>query len=234
MKGWRLAAGLGAAALAMASLAAVVGFGRFAPPESKTAHARIPPADAPSGPPPSGDQQATFGGGCFWCMEAMFQRLKGVRSVVSGYGGGTGKNPTYEQVSAGDSGHAEAIQITYDPEVISFGELLEVFWQTHDPTTRDRQGNDVGSQYRSVVFYHDEEQKTLAEHYKQKLDASGAFEAPIVTEIVPFTAFYPAESYHQNYFTAHPQQPYCAIVIGPKLEKFEKVFKDKLKSPSAR
>ena len=121
--------------------------------------------------------------------------------MVSGYGGGTVKNPTYEQVSAGDTGHAEAIQITYDPEVISFGELLEVFWQTHDPTTRDRQGNDVGSQYRSVIFYHDEEQRALAEHYKQKLDASGAFEAPIVTEIVPFTAFYPAESYHQNYFT---------------------------------
>ena len=164
-------------------------------------------------------------------MEAVFQRLKGVHSVVSGYGGGAVRNPTYEQVSEGDTGHAEAIQITYDPEVISFGELLEVFWQTHDPTTRDRQGNDFGSQYRSVIFYHDEEQKALAEHYKQKLDASGAFEAPIVTEIVPFTAFYPAESYHQNYFVTHPQQPYCAAVIGPKLEKFEKVFKDKLKSP---
>ena len=231
MNVWRLIAGLSAAALAIASLVAVVGSGRFAPPESRAAHSRIPPADAPTGPPPSGDQKATFGGGCFWCMEAMFQRLKGVRSVVSGYSGGSVKNPTYEQVSSGDTGYAEAIQITYDPTVISFGELLEVFWQTHDPTTRNRQGHDVGSQYRSVIFYHDEEQKALAEHYKQKLDASGAFEAPIVTGVVPFTGFYPAESYHQNYFANHPQQPYCSVVIGPKVEEFEKVFKDKLKSP---
>ncbi len=230
MRGWRLVAGLGAAALAIASLVAVVGSGGFAPPESRTAHVRIPPADAPTGPRPSGDQQATFGGGCFWCMEAMFQRLKGVHSVVSGYSGGSLKNPTYEQVGSGDTGHAEAIQITYDPEVISFGELLEVFWQSHDPTTRNRQGHDVGSQYRSVIFYHDEGQRALAEHYKRKLDESAVFAAPIVTEIVPFTSFYPAESYHQNYFENHPQQPYCSVVIGPKVAEFEKVFKDKLKA----
>jgi peptide-methionine (S)-S-oxide reductase len=234
MRGWRLVAGLGVAALAIASLAAVVGSGRFAPPESRTLHARIPPADAPTGPPPSGDQKATFGGGCFWCMEAMFQRLKGVRSVVSGYSGGSVKNPTYEQVGSGDTGHAESIQITYDPQVISYAELLEVFWQSHDPTTRNRQGPDVGSQYRSVIFYHDQEQKALAEHYKQKLSASAVFQAPVVTEIVPFTGFYPAESYHQNYFVNHPRQPYCSAVIGPKVEEFEKVFKDKLTSPPPR
>ncbi len=231
MRGWRLAAGLSAAALAVAALVAVVGSSWFAPPESRTAHGRVPPADAPTGPRPSGDQKATFGGGCFWCMEAMFQRLKGVHSVVSGYSGGSVKNPTYEQVSSGDTGHAESIQITYDPQVISYGELLEVFWETHDPTTRNRQDPDVGSQYRSAIFYHDEEQKALAEHYKQKLDAAGVFAAPIVTEIVPFTGFYSAESYHQNYFVNHPRQPYCSLVIGPKVEEFEKVFKDKLKSP---
>jgi peptide-methionine (S)-S-oxide reductase len=229
MSGWRLVAAL-TAALAIVALI-VVGSGRFALPEVRTAQRPIPPADAPSGPPPSGDQQATFGAGCFWCAEAVFQRLKGVRSVVSGYSGGAVKNPTYEQVGSGDTGHAEVIQITYDPEVISFGTLLQVFWQTHDPTTRNRQGHDVGSQYRSVICYHNEEQRALAEHYKQQLDASGAFPAPIVTEIVPFTGFYPAESYHQNYFANHPQQRYCSVVIGPKVAAFEKVFKDKLKSP---
>jgi peptide-methionine (S)-S-oxide reductase len=227
----RLTAGLSAAALAVAALVVAVGSGWFAPPESRTPHARIPPADAPTEPPPSGEQKATFGGGCFWCMEAMFQRLKGVRSVVSGYSGGSVKNPTYDQVSSGDTGCAESIQIIYDPQVISFAELLQVLWQTHDPTTPNRQGPDVGSQYRSAIFYHNEEQKALAEHYQQKLDASGAFEAPLVTEIVPFTGFYPAESYHQSYFTKHPDQPYCSRVIGPKVEEFEKVFKDKLKSP---
>jgi peptide-methionine (S)-S-oxide reductase len=234
MKGRRLVIGVGAAVLAISSLVAVVGSGRIATPESRTAHARIPPADGPSGPPPSGEQQATFGGGCFWCMEAMFKRMNGVHSVVSGYSGGSVKNPTYEQVSSGDTGHAEAIQITYDPAVISFGELLEVFWQTHDPTTRNRQGHDVGPQYRSVIFYHDLDQKALAEHYKQKLDASAVFDAPILTEIVPFTSFYSAESYHQDYFENHPGQPYCSVVIGPKVEEFEKVFKDKLKSSPPR
>ena len=224
-----------AALLAVASLVAVVGCGGFALPESETTHRRIPPAEAPSEPPLAGEQQATFGGGCFWCMEAVFQRLKGVHSVVSGYSGGAAANPTYEQVSAGDTGHAESIQITYDPAVISYEKLLQVFWQTHNPTTPNRQGRDVGTQYRSVIFTHNEEQRTLAEHYKQKLNESGAFDAPIVTEIVGFTSFYPAESSHQNYFVTHPKQPYCALVIGPKVEEFEKVFKDHLKSsPSHR
>jgi peptide-methionine (S)-S-oxide reductase len=164
----------------------------------------------------------------------VFRRLNGVHSVVSGYSGGSAKNPTYGQVISGDTGHAEAIQITYDPEVISYGELLEVFWQTHDPTTKNRQGNDVGSQYRSVIFYHTEGQRTLAEHYKKKLDASAVFDAPILTEIVPFTSFYSAELYHQEYFEKHPEQPYCAVVIGPKVAEFEKVFKDKLKAPPPR
>jgi peptide-methionine (S)-S-oxide reductase len=227
---WRWIASLSAAGLlAITSVVAVLGYGGFSPLASPTAHATIPPADAPPEPPPPGEQQATFGGGCFWCMEAVFQRLKGVRSVVSGYSGGAVANPTYEQVSSGETGHAEAIQITYDPKVISYGKLLQVFWQTHDPTTLNRQGRDVGPQYRSSIFYHNEEQRALAEHYKKKLDASGAFDAPIVTEIVRFTNFYPAESYHQNYFVNHPRQPYCSLVIGPKVDEFEKVFNDELK-----
>ncbi|HLW65089.1 MAG TPA: peptide-methionine (S)-S-oxide reductase MsrA [Gemmataceae bacterium] len=184
---------------------------------------------SPSHPPPDGTQQATFGGGCFWCTQVLFQQLNGVHSTVSGYSGGAMPNPTYEQVCAGTTGHAEAVQITYDPAVISYDELLEVFWRTHDPTTRNRQGHDVGPQYRSVIFYHNADQQKLAESYKQKLDASGAFDGPIVTDIVPFTAFYPAENYHQNYYVDHARQPYCATIIGPKLDKFEKVFADKLK-----
>jgi methionine-S-sulfoxide reductase len=205
--------------------------GMFAMPESESAHDRMPSPDQPSGPAPKGLQKATFGNGCFWCTEAVFQQLKGVDSVVSGYSGGTVKNPTYEQVCTGTTGHAEVAQITYDPMVVSFADLLEVFWRTHNPTTRNRQGNDVGPQYRSAVFYHNAEQKALAEEYKQKLDKSGAFDAPIVTEITPFSQFYPAEKYHQNYFVNNPGQGYCVAVIGPKLEKFKKVFKDKLKNP---
>lgn len=173
---------------------------------------------------------ATFGAGCFWCVEAVFLDLKGVKSVVSGYSGGHVENPTYKQVCGGDTGHAEVAQITYDPDAISFEELLEVFWKTHDPTTLNRQGNDVGTQYRSVIFYHDEQQKKLAERYKQKLDASGAFKDPVVTEIVPLEKFYRAEDYHQNYFSQNESQPYCAFVVRPKVEKFRKVFADKLKS----
>jgi peptide-methionine (S)-S-oxide reductase len=183
--------------------------------------------------PPPGMAEATFGGGCFWCTEAVFQQLKGVHSVVSGYSGGSVKNPTYDEVCTGTTGHAEATQITYDPSAISFEELLEVFWKTHDPTTRDRQGNDVGPQYRSAIFYHTDEQKRVAEHYKQKLDAAGVFPGPIVTEIVPFTEFYRAESYHQNYYAQNSTQPYCRAIIGPKLEKMKKVFSDKLKSAAA-
>jgi peptide-methionine (S)-S-oxide reductase len=175
---------------------------------------------------------ATFGTGCFWCTEAVFQELKGVYKVTSGYSGGTVKNPSYEDVCTGTTGHAECLQIIYDPKVISFDELLEVFWESHDPTTLNRQGNDVGTQYRSVIFYHDEEQKKKAEEYKIKLDKSGAYSNPIVTEITPFSHFYAAENYHQDYYRLHGSQPYCTFVIRPKVEKFEKVFKNKLKTTS--
>lgn len=173
---------------------------------------------------------ATFGNGCFWCTEAIFQQLKGVSKVVSGYAGGSVKNPTYKEVCTGQTGHAEVIQIIYDPTVISFPELLEVFWQTHDPTTLNRQGADVGTQYRSVVFYHTDEQKQLAESYKKKLNESGAFDKPVVTEISPLSEYYPAEDYHQNYYNLNGSAPYCSYVIQPKLDKFKKVFKDKLKN----
>ena len=171
----------------------------------------------------------TFAAGCFWCLEAIFQNLKGVHSVVSGYSGGHTPNPTYKQVCADTSGHAEACQITFDPKEISFADLLEVFWKVHDPTTLNRQGNDEGTQYRSAIFYHNEEQRRLAEHYKKELDAAGAFSAPIVTEISPFQKFYKAEDYHQNYYNENGNQPYCRFVIQPKVEKFRKVFKTKLK-----
>lgn len=174
-------------------------------------------------------KKATFGSGCFWCTEAVFERVEGVHSVVSGYAGGIIENPTYEQVCTGTTGHAEVTQITYDPDIITYDELLQIFWRTHDPTTLNRQGNDVGTQYRSVIFYHDDEQKQLAEKYKEELNASGAWKDPIVTEIVPLTVFYKAEDYHQNYYENNPNQGYCSFVIAPKLEKFEKVFKEKLK-----
>jgi peptide-methionine (S)-S-oxide reductase len=172
---------------------------------------------------------ATFGNGCFWCTEAIFQQLEGVSKVTSGYSGGHVKNPTYEQVCEKNTGHAEAIQIEYDPSKISYDELLEVFWQTHDPTTLNRQGNDVGPQYRSVIFYHNGAEKAKAEKYKAELDKSGAFDKPIVTAIEPYKNFYAAENYHQNYYNNNGSQPYCYFVIKPKLEKFEKVFKNKLK-----
>ncbi|MCU0427649.1 MAG: peptide-methionine (S)-S-oxide reductase MsrA [Candidatus Kapabacteria bacterium] len=172
---------------------------------------------------------ATFGSGCFWCTEAIFQRVEGVVKVVSGYEGGTVKNPTYKQVCEGTTGHAECTQITFDPAKVSYDELLKIFWKTHDPTTLNRQGNDVGTQYRSVIFYHNEQQKVLAEKYKKELNASGAWDNPIVTEISATSTFYPAEDYHQNYFNDNPGQGYCAFVIRPKVEKFEAVFKDKLK-----
>lgn len=172
---------------------------------------------------------ATFGEGCFWCTEAFFQRLEGIISVTSGYGGGHVENPTYEQVCDKTTGHVELARIVYDPSKISYDELLEVFWKTHDPTTKDRQGNDVGPQYKSVIYYHSEEQKQKAEKYKAELDKSGAWDKPIVTTIEPFKNFYPAENYHQDYYNNNQQQGYCYFVIRPKLEKFEKVFKDKLK-----
>jgi peptide methionine sulfoxide reductase msrA/msrB len=177
-------------------------------------------------------EKATFGGGCFWCTEAIFERLKGVRSVASGYSGGWVKDPTYKAVCSGRTGHAEVIQIAYDPGEISYDELLEVFWRTHDPTTLNRQGVDVGTQYRSVVFFHNPDQERLAGEYKSKLNKSGAFGAPIVTQISPFEKFYSAEDYHQDYYGRNSGDRYCAAVITPKLEKFQKVFKDKLDTES--
>jgi len=175
---------------------------------------------------------ATFGEGCFWCSEAIFQSLEGVIKVESGYSGGNIKNPTYREVCSGLTGHAEVVQITYDPEVISYKTLLEVFWQTHDPTTLNRQGADVGTQYRSVIFYHSQEQKDQAEFYKKELIKSGVFKDPIVTEITKFETFYPAEDYHQNYYLLNGDQPYCNLVILPKLEKFKKAFSKIYKKPT--
>jgi len=172
---------------------------------------------------------ATFGAGCFWCVEAQFQLLEGVISVESGFSGGTIKNPSYKEVCMGTTGHAEVTRIVYDNTKISFDELLAAFWQTHDPTQLNRQGNDIGTQYRSVIYYHNEQQKELAEKYKKELDASGAWNKPIVTEISPAGPFYKAEDYHQDYFNQNGDQPYCQYVIQPKVEKFRKVFKDKLK-----
>jgi peptide-methionine (S)-S-oxide reductase len=171
---------------------------------------------------------ATFGAGCFWCVEACFSELQGVEKVLSGYMGGQTKNPTYKDVCTGNTGHAEVAQIIFDPAIISYEELLEVFWFVHDPTTLNRQGNDVGTQYRSVVFYHSEHQRDLAQHYKEKLSESAVYAKPIVTEISPAVAFYVAEDYHQGYFLDNPNQPYCAAVVRPKVDKFRKVFADKL------
>ncbi|MDO8550647.1 MAG: peptide-methionine (S)-S-oxide reductase MsrA [Ignavibacteria bacterium] len=174
-------------------------------------------------------EKATFGGGCFWCTEAIYERVEGVHTVMSGYAGGHVKNPTYKQVCDGTTGHAEVIQIGYDPKVVSYDELLEIFFKTHDPTTLNRQGTDVGTQYRSVIFYHNDEQKKKAEYYKAELDKSAAWDNSIVTEISPLNNYYPAEDYHQDYYENNSNQGYCAFVIGPKVEKFEKVFKSKLK-----
>lgn len=172
---------------------------------------------------------ATFGGGCFWCTEAVFLELAGVKKVLPGYSGGTAETANYKAVCTGLTKHAEVIQIEFDPEVISFAELLEVFWKTHDPTTPNQQGADIGPQYRSVVFYHNEDQKKVSEEYKKQLDKSGAFSKPLVTEISPFEKFYEAEDYHKNYFAENSFQPYCRAVIAPKIEKFRKNFSDKLK-----
>lgn len=172
---------------------------------------------------------ATFGAGCFWCVEAVFQRMNGVLKVKSGYSGGSIKNPSYKEVCQGTTGHAEVCQITYDKSVVTFDELLEVFWKTHDPTTLNRQGNDAGTQYRSAIFYHNDEQKKFAEKYKAEINKSGAYPDPIVTEITAFTKFYPAEDYHDNYYNQNGSEGYCKYVIQPKVEKFEKIFKNKVK-----
>jgi len=179
--------------------------------------------------PMEASETAYFGEGCFWCTEAFFQRIEGVLSVQSGYGGGHVENPTYEQVCDKKTGHVEITKIVYNPKIVSFDDLLAVFWKTHDPTTLDRQGNDAGPQYRSVIFYVNPQQKEKAENYKRELDKIHAFERPIVTAIEPFKNYYPAEAYHQNYYNDNASQGYCKYVIQPKLEKFEQVFKNKLK-----
>ncbi len=178
---------------------------------------------------PDTQDVATLGAGCFWCVEAVFRELNGVQRVVSGYAGGRSANPTYEQVCSGATGHAESVQITFDPEVISFAQLLDVFWHTHDPTTLNRQGADRGTQYRSVIFYHNAEQKAVAEESKREMEASRLWSDPIVTEIVPFTNFFEAERYHQDYYRLNQLQPYCRVVIDPKVRKVRKEFPDRLK-----
>lgn len=174
-------------------------------------------------------ETATLGGGCFWCSEAVFDALKGVESVVSGYSGGHTENPTYTEVCTGSTGHAEVINVTFDPSVISFKEVLQIFFATHDPTTLNRQGNDVGTQYRSAVFYHSDEQKRVAEDVIREITDEGIYDDPIVTEVTEFSNFYPAEDYHQDYFSNNPDQPYCSAVVAPKVAKFRKVFFDRLK-----
>lgn len=174
------------------------------------------------------NEKATFGAGCFWCVEAIFELVKGVRNVQSGYSGGHMENPSYKEVCNGTTGHAEVCQITYDPKVISYIELLEIFWQTHDPTTLNRQGNDSGTQYRSVIFYHTAEQKRIAEEMKKRLNNEHIWIDPIVTEIVAFDKFFPAEEYHEDYYSRNPNQPYCSLVITPKVKKFEKTFREYL------
>jgi peptide-methionine (S)-S-oxide reductase len=200
------------------------------PKETVTAAAPTEETDDAVRPGKSaGLEQATFGSGCFWCAEAVFQRIKGVESVMPGYSGGHVKNPTYEQVCTKTTGHAEVVQITYDPSVISFKELLEVFWKSHDPTKLNKQGLDKGPQYRSVIFYHNDEQKELAEFYKKELDKEKIFSHKIVTEISPFKEFYPAEDYHVNYFNNNPDEDYCETIIGPKVNKIKRLFRDKVK-----
>jgi len=172
---------------------------------------------------------ATFGGGCFWCLEAIFDETRGVTDVRSGFAGGSVVDPSYRQVCDGDTGHAEVVQIRFDPEIVAYGELLAIFFGTHDPTTRDRQGADVGSQYRSIILYHDESQRAEAEGIIADLEREGVWKNPIVTELVPYEVFYPADDYHLDYFERNSAQPYCQVVISPKLEKFRKQFADNLK-----
>lgn len=174
------------------------------------------------------EEKATFGGGCFWCVEAVYKELKGVKAVVSGYEGGARENPTYQQICSGATGHAEVVQITFDPAVIRFEDLLTVFWRTHDPTTLNRQGGDAGTQYRSVIFTHSDAQKEAAAQSLAEADASDLWPDPIVTEITPSMTFYPAEDYHQDYYELNPSQGYCRMVIDPKMRKFREAFADRL------
>jgi peptide-methionine (S)-S-oxide reductase len=197
----------------------------FSPPESFPI---LDPEEIGPSEPTSQPETATFASGCFWCTEAVFQRVKGVKTVVSGYSGGSLANPTYDEVCTGTTGHAEAVQITYDPKVVSYADLLEVFWRSHDPTQLDRQGHDRGPQYRSAVFYHTDRQKGLAERYKTKINEAGVFVDPVVTEIVPFTAFYPAGPDHQDFYNKHARTGYCRVVIGRKLDKLKAVFGERM------
>ena len=178
----------------------------------------------------STEQTATLGGGCFWCLEAVYQEMEGVRGVVSGYMGGHAANPTYRQVCGGDTGHVEVVQVTFDAGAVSYEDILEVFFAIHDPTSRDRQGNDAGTQYRSVIFYNDDAQRIAAEAMISRLTSERAFSTPIVTEVRPATAFYPAEDYHQRYFANNPDQPYCAFVVSPKVQKFRRKFAPRLRA----
>jgi peptide-methionine (S)-S-oxide reductase len=227
----RLALGLFAGGLLIALWAALARPREFNPPEQFPV---LDPAEVPAGPAAAPDppaEVATFGAGCFWCTEAVFRRVKGVTAAVPGYSGGSVPDPTYEQVCDGTTGHAEVVQVTFDPASVSYGDLLEVFWRSHDPTTPGRQGYDTGSQYRSVIFYHSDRQRELAERYKRKIDAAGVYPAPVVTEIVPFAAFNPAGPYHQDYYARNSKQPYCRAVIGRKLDKLKAVFGDRLLKP---
>ena len=174
-------------------------------------------------------QMATLGGGCFWCTEAVFTELKGVEKVESGYSGGTVPNPTYQQVCTGKTGHAETIQITFDPAVIFYKEILQIFFTVHDPTTLNRQGADAGTQYRSVIFYHNEEQKKIAEEVMREIEGAKIWDEPLVTQVVPFESFYKAEGYHQEYFKQNPNQPYCQVVVAPKVAKFRAHYRERLK-----
>lgn len=190
--------------------------------------------EAASGNSTSGKREvATLGGGCFWCVEAVFDELKGVERVVSGYTGGAAAHPTYRQVCTGTTGHAEVIQITFDPQVITFKEILEIFFAVHDPTTLNRQGADVGTQYRSAIFYHDETQRAIAAQVIAETDAAGIWGAPIVTEVAPLAEFYEAEDYHQEYFRLHGTEPYCRMVIAPKMSKFRQHYGERLKTSNA-
>lgn len=178
------------------------------------------------------NERAILAGGCFWCLEAVFDGLEGVSGIRSGYAGGHTANPTYEQVCTGRTGHAEVVELTFDPTKVSFADLLRVFFTMHDPTTPDRQGNDVGTQYRSAIFYLSPEQKRTAEEVMEEVSASGMYEDPLVTQLEPLTTFYPAEAYHADYFARNPRQPYCAAVIAPKVQKFRALYRDRLKAPA--
>ena len=185
-----------------------------------------------TGPPGPETHVATFAGGCFWCTEAFFSEVKGVHSAWPGYAGGSVVNPSYEAVCSGRTGHAETVEITFDPKVVSFRDLLLIFFSTHDPTTLNRQGHDVGTQYRSAIFYHDERQRTEATEVIRAMEAEGVWRRKVVTELAPYSAFYPAEEYHRNYYARHPERGYCQLVIAPKMAEFRRKFSDRLRPPA--